>query len=96
MKWVLEPKQQVQYPSFATPRFGPTPDPSVRSQANPYDAVALKALAQGSARVHAGLRRLFNEPGSPWLKMFETAVYNHDQRRPSPPGNRDPVHAGHR
>ena len=42
---------------------------------NPYDAVALKALAKGSVEYTLAYDAVFNEPGSPWFKMFEDAVY---------------------
>jgi multiple sugar transport system substrate-binding protein len=76
MKWALEPAQQQQYPSLGdtpvrtdilTPTFAAT---------NPYDAVALKALAKGSVEYTLAYDAVFNEPGSPWFKMFEDAVYN--------------------
>ncbi len=43
---------------------------------NPYDAIALKALAKGSVEYTLAYDAVFNEPGSPWFKMFEAAVYN--------------------
>ncbi len=43
---------------------------------NPYDAVALRALAKGSVEYTLAYDAVFNEPGSPWFKMFEEAVYN--------------------
>src|ERR1700729_2455153 len=76
IKWVLEPAQQVQYPSLGdtpirtdilTPAFGAK---------NPYDAVALKALAKGSVEYTLAYDAVYNEPGSPWFKMFEDAVYS--------------------
>jgi multiple sugar transport system substrate-binding protein len=76
IKWALEPAQQAKYPSegmtpirtdVLTPAFAKT---------NPYDAVALKALAKGSVEYTLAYDAVFNEPGSPWFKMFEEAVYN--------------------
>ena len=76
IKWALEPQQQGKYPSegmtpirtdVLTPAFAKT---------NPYDAVALKALAKGSVEYTLAYDAVFNEPGSPWFKMFEEAVYN--------------------
>ncbi len=76
IKWALEPQQQIKYPSegmtpirtdVLTPTFSTT---------NPYDAVALKALAKGSVEYTLAYDAVFNEPGSPWFKMFEDAVYN--------------------
>jgi hypothetical protein len=43
---------------------------------NPYDAIALRALAKGSVEYTLAYDAVFNEPGSPWFKMFEEAVYN--------------------
>jgi multiple sugar transport system substrate-binding protein len=76
IKWALEPQQQIKYPSegmtpirtdILTPTFTAT---------NPYDAVALKALAKGSVEYTLAYDAVYNEPGSPWFKMFEDAVYN--------------------
>jgi multiple sugar transport system substrate-binding protein len=76
IKWALEPAQQDKYPAegdtpirtdILTPAFAKT---------NPYDAVALKALAKGSVEYTLAYDAVFNEPGSPWFKMFEDAVYN--------------------
>jgi multiple sugar transport system substrate-binding protein len=76
IKWALEPQQQVKYPSqgmtpirtdILTPQFTTT---------NPYDAIALKALAKGSVEYTLAYDAVYNEPGSPWFKMFENAVYN--------------------
>jgi multiple sugar transport system substrate-binding protein len=76
IKWALEPAQQEQFPSLGdtpvrtdilTPAFAAT---------NPYDAVALKALAKGSVEYTLAYDAVYNEPGSPWFKMFEDAVYS--------------------
>ena len=76
IKWALEPQQQGKYPSegmtpirtdVLTPAFAKT---------NPDDAIALKALAKGSVEYTLAYDAVFNEPGSPWFKMFEEAVYN--------------------
>ena len=76
IKWALEPQQQAKYPSegmtpirtdVLTPAFAKT---------NPDDAVALRALAKGSVEYTLAYDAVFNEPGSPWFKMFEEAVYN--------------------
>jgi multiple sugar transport system substrate-binding protein len=76
IKWALEPQQQGKYPSegmtpirtdVLTPAFAKT---------NPYDAIALRALAKGSVEYTLAYDAVFNEPGSPWFKMFEEAVYN--------------------
>jgi len=76
IKWALEPQQQVKYPSEGmTPIRSDVLTPSFAAT-NPYDAVALKALAKGSVEYTLAYDAVFNEPGSPWFKMFEDAVYN--------------------
>jgi|SRR5579875_219043 multiple sugar transport system substrate-binding protein len=73
--WALQKAQQEIYPSHGytpvrTDVLGPAFD-----KANPYDAVALKALAHGSAPVTTIYNAAFNAPGSPWFQMFSEAVY---------------------
>jgi multiple sugar transport system substrate-binding protein len=76
IKWALAPAQQVQYPTLGdTPVRSDILTPSFAAKF-PYDAVALKALAKGSVEYTLAYDAVFNEPGSPWFKMFETAVYN--------------------
>ncbi len=76
IKWALEPQQQVKYPSEGmTPIRSDVLTPSFAAT-NPYDAVALKALAKGSVEYTLAYDAIFNEPGSPWFKMFEDAVNN--------------------
>jgi multiple sugar transport system substrate-binding protein len=76
IKWALEPAQQQQYPSLGdTPVRTDVLTPAFAAK-NPYDAVALKALAKGSVEYTLAYDAVFNEPGSPWFKMFEDAVYN--------------------
>jgi multiple sugar transport system substrate-binding protein len=75
IKWALEPTQQDQYPAEGdTPVRTDILTPSFAT-ANPYDAIALKALAKGSVEYTLAYDAVFNEPGSPWFKMFEDAVY---------------------
>ena len=38
--------------------------------------MALKALAKGSVEYTLAYDAVYNEPGSPWFKMFEEAVYS--------------------
>jgi multiple sugar transport system substrate-binding protein len=76
IKWALEPAQQVQYPSLGdTPVRSDILTPAFAAK-NPYDAVALKALAKGSVEYTLAYDAVYNEPGSPWFKMFEDAVYS--------------------
>ena len=76
IKWALEPAQQQQYPSLGdTPVRSDILTPAFAAK-NPYDAVALKALAKGSVEYTLAYDAVYNEPGSPWFKMFEDAVYS--------------------
>jgi multiple sugar transport system substrate-binding protein len=76
IKWALDSQQQVKYPSEGmTPIRSDVLTPSFTAT-NPYDAVALQALAKGSVEYTLAYDAVFNEPGSPWFKMFEEAVYS--------------------
>jgi multiple sugar transport system substrate-binding protein len=76
VKWALEPQQQAEYPTLGdTPVRSDVLTPAFAAKF-PYDAVALKALAKGSVEYTLAYDAVFNEPGSPWFKMFEDAVYN--------------------
>jgi multiple sugar transport system substrate-binding protein len=76
IQWALDSQQQAKYPSQGmTPIRSDVLTPSFAAT-NPYDAVALKALAKGSVEYTLAYDAVFNEPGSPWFKMFEEAVYS--------------------
>jgi multiple sugar transport system substrate-binding protein len=76
IKWALEPAQQTQFPAEGdTPVRTDVLTPAFTAK-YPYDAVALKALAKGSVEFTLAYDAVFNEPGSPWFKMFEEAVYS--------------------
>jgi multiple sugar transport system substrate-binding protein len=76
IKWALEPAQQSRYPAQGdTPVRTDVLTPAFTAK-YPYDAVALKALAKGSVEFTLAYDAVFNEPGSPWFKMFEEAVYS--------------------
>jgi multiple sugar transport system substrate-binding protein len=76
VKWVLQQHQQAEYPSLGdTPVRSDVLTPAFKA-ANPYDAVALQALARGSVEYTLAYNAVFNVAGSPWFKMFEDAVYN--------------------
>jgi multiple sugar transport system substrate-binding protein len=78
VKWMLEQKQQVQYPANGyTPVVTSTLTPSFR-KTNPYDAVALQALQTGYAPTTLIYDQAYNEPNSPWFKLFTGAVYHGD------------------
>jgi multiple sugar transport system substrate-binding protein len=75
-QWVLQQEQQTQYPSLGmTPVRSDVLTPAFQTT-NSYDAVALKALANGSVEYTLAYNAVFNAPGSPWFKMFEAAVYS--------------------
>ena len=75
VNWVLQPAQQLIYPSHGyTPVRTDILNPAY-IKANPYDAVALEALAKGNAPVTTIYDQAFNEPNSPWFQMFSDAVY---------------------
>ena len=76
IQWALQSHQQASYPSQGmTPIRSDVLTPSFAAT-NPYDAVALQALAKGSVEYTLAYDAVFNEPGSPWFKMFEEAVYS--------------------
>jgi multiple sugar transport system substrate-binding protein len=76
IQWALQSQQQNNYPSEGmTPIRSDVLTPSFAAT-NPYDAVALKALAKGSVEYTLAYDAVYNEPGSPWFKMFEDAVYS--------------------
>ncbi len=76
IQWVLQQHQQQEYPSLGdTPVRTDVLTPAFKAK-NPYDAVALQALANGSVEYTLAYNAVFNVAGSPWFKMFEDAVYN--------------------
>jgi multiple sugar transport system substrate-binding protein len=78
VKWFLDVAQQKQYPALGdTPVRSDVLTPSFL-KAFPYDAVALRTLKHGSVEYTLAYNELFNAPGSPWMKMFTEAVYNHN------------------
>jgi multiple sugar transport system substrate-binding protein len=77
-QWMMQPAQQNQYPALGyTPVRTDILTPAYKAK-NPYNAVALQALAHGSAPVTTIYDAAFNEPNSPWFQMFTQAVYNND------------------
>jgi multiple sugar transport system substrate-binding protein len=76
IQWALSPAQQDEFPAEGdTPVRTDVLTPAFTAK-YPYDAVALKALAKGSVEFTLAYDAVFNEPGSPWFKMFEEAVYS--------------------
>lgn len=75
VKWMLDPKQQAQFPKYGfTPIVTSVLTPKF-AKANPYDAVALKALKTGYAPTTLIYDQGVNEPNSPWFKLFTSAVF---------------------
>jgi multiple sugar transport system substrate-binding protein len=74
-QWVLQPQQQELYPSHGYTPVRTDILNAGYTKANPYDAVALQALAKGNAPVTTIYDQAFNEPNSPWFQMFTEAVY---------------------
>jgi hypothetical protein len=60
----------------ASPRCAATSSTSAFAAKYPYDAVALNTLKYGSVEYTLAYNAIFNNPGSPWLKMFDEAVYS--------------------
>jgi multiple sugar transport system substrate-binding protein len=76
VKFALDSKQQFHFPAVGdTPVRTDILTPAF-TKAYPYDAVALKALEKGSVEYTLAYDAVYNEPGSPWFKMFSEAVYN--------------------
>jgi multiple sugar transport system substrate-binding protein len=78
IQWVLQKSQQVQYPGLGYTPVRTDVLTSAYKAKNPYNAVALQALAHGSAPVTTVYDAAFNEPNSPWFQMFSQAVYKND------------------
>ncbi len=78
VKWFLATAQQKQYPALGdTPVRSDVLSPTFLKK-YPYDAVALRTLKHGSVEYTLAYNQVFNAPGSPWMKMFSEAVYNHN------------------
>ncbi len=78
IQWILQKSQQVQYPALGYTPVRTDILTAAYKAKNPYNAVALQALAHGSAPVTTIYDAAFNEPNSPWFQMFSQAVYKND------------------
>lgn len=78
VKWMLQKAQQVKYPALGYTPVRTDVLTTAYKKKNPYNAVALKALAHGSAPVTTIYNEAFNAPNSPWFQMFTQAVYKGD------------------
>ena len=75
-QWFLSKAVQLQYaPNGESPVRSDIVTPSYVKK-YPYDAVALDTLPYGSVEYTLAYDQVFNEPASPWLKMFDEAVYS--------------------
>lgn len=76
VQWFLAKSQQLQYAANGgSPVRSDIVTPSFEKK-YPYDAVALNTLKYGSVEYTLAYDQVFNEPASPWLKMFDEAVYS--------------------
>jgi multiple sugar transport system substrate-binding protein len=76
VQWFLAKAQQEQYPADGESPVRSDIVNSAFAAKYPYDAVALDTLKYGSVEYTLAYNAVFNNPGSPWLKMFDEAVYN--------------------
>jgi multiple sugar transport system substrate-binding protein len=75
-QWFLAKAQQAQYPGLG--------DSPVRNDIltssflakYPFDAVPIETLKYGSVEYTLAYDQVFNEPGSPWQKLFDEAVFS--------------------
>ena len=76
VQWFLAKAQQEQYPADGeSPVRSDIVTPALAKE-YPYDAVALDTLKYGSVEYTLAYNAVFNNPGAPWLKMFDEAVYS--------------------
>ena len=92
-QWFLAKAQQTQYPGLGdSPVRNDIITPAFLAK-YPYEKVPLDTLKYGSVEYTLAYDQVFNEPGSPWSKMFDEAVFSGNV-----PGaiieraERDPVH----
>jgi multiple sugar transport system substrate-binding protein len=78
IQFVLQNEEQLKYPDLGfTPVRTDLLTDTFKKQ-HPFDAVALQALTKGYAPTTLAYNEAFNASGSPWFKMFSTAVYDGD------------------
>ena len=76
VKWFLAKAQQEQYPADGESPVRSDIVTSSFATKYPYDAVALNTLQYGSVEYTLAYNAVFNNPGAPWLAMFDEAVYS--------------------
>ena len=76
VQWFLAKAQQEQYAADGeSPVRSDIVTPAFTAK-YPYEAVALNTLQYGSVEYTLAYNAVFNNPGAPWLKMFDEAVYS--------------------
>ena len=76
VKWFLAKAQQAQYPGDGESPVRSDVVTGSFATKYPYDAVALNTLKYGSVEYTLAYNAVFNNPGAPWLAMFDEAVYS--------------------
>ncbi len=97
IQWMLQKSQQVQYPGLGYTPVRTDVLTSAYKAKNPYNAVALEALAHGSAPVTTVYDAAFNEPNSPVVPDVQPGgLQGRYRRRPQdrPVGIRASCQAG--
>jgi multiple sugar transport system substrate-binding protein len=74
-RWFLQKAQQVQYPANGLTPIRNDIITNKFLKKYPLDAVPLRTLKYGSVEYTLAYDQVFNEPTSPWLKMFQEAVF---------------------
>jgi multiple sugar transport system substrate-binding protein len=78
VQWFLAKAQQEQYPGLGdSPVRNDILTPAFLAK-YPFDAVPIRTLRYGSVEYTLAYNQVFNNPGSPWLAMFDKAVYDGD------------------
>jgi multiple sugar transport system substrate-binding protein len=76
VQWFLAKAQQEQYPADGESPVRSDVVTSSFASKYPYDSVALNTLKYGSVEYTLAYNAVFNNPGAPWLAMFDEAVYS--------------------
>ena len=75
-QWFLAKAQQTQYPGLGdSPVRNDIVTPAFLAK-YPYEKVPIDTLKYGSVEYTLAYDQVFNEPGSPWSKMFDEAVFS--------------------
>lgn len=78
VQWFLAKAQQLAYaPNGGSPVRSDIVTPAFEAK-YPYDAEVLGTLKYGSVEYTLAYNAVFNNPGAPWLTMFDDAVFNNN------------------